>query len=263
MKKKIILPLMLLVTFGLTGCNNPGGDSSETPSNSNEPTTSEQAPSSTPDSSADPVEEKIEIYNYDFDAEDVIDTPALPNIDEGMGIVAKEGGYATTISDADLTEGVAPQWTFASANYDNDVPSFELETKTKVVSTGIAEDINTQVSAIRIAYDWALDIQLNVKMNDEGWSGVKMYRAGDSIELASSEALNLVPDTYYTITIRAILLEDEASMHFSVAIDGTNVIDLEKTAWKIDGNAKHGLGASQGSYVNWDYFKLSKVVNGK
>ncbi len=258
MKNKIALPMLLLLALGVVACS--PSETTTTTSTSTSSETSETS-SSVPTSTT-PTEELVEIYNYDFDASDLVDMPALPSIDEGMGIVVKEGGYATTIKDAEKTEGAAPSWTFASEGYDKDVASFEIKTKTKAVSADVDPALATQVSVVRVAYDWAMDVQVNFKNSEEGWSGIKVYNTNGT-ELASTEELTLNLDTYYEITIRAILLEDESSMHFSVAVDGTNVIDIEKTVWKIDRNAKHCLGASEGSHINWDYFKLSRVVNGK
>lgn len=258
MNKKIALPMLLLLSLGVAACN-PVNTTTTTEDKTTDTETSSNDKTSTTET---PKEELQEIYNYDFDASDLVDMPALPSIDEGMGIVVKDGGYATTIKDAEKTEGAAPQWTFASEGFDKDVASFQIETRTKAVSEGVDPATATQVSVVRVAYDWAMDVQLNFKNNDEGWSGVKVYNANGT-ELATTDALDLKLDQYYDITIRAILLEDEASMHFTVAIDGTTVIDIAQTTWKVDRNAKHCIGAAQGSHINWDYFKLTRVINGK
>ncbi|HMM00122.1 MAG TPA: hypothetical protein PKC96_02110 [Bacilli bacterium] len=260
MKKTLIFVVAASSALLLAGCGGNGDSSSlkESSVTSEEPVTSTTSEETTSEAQLQ------EIYDYEFDSLEDVDSLALPTLMEGTGIVVKEGGYASTVKNGDLEEGPADNWTFVSGGYDHDAANFILETKVKAVSADMEN--NTAVASIRISYDWTLDAQLNIGVKEGGWSGVMVYTPdGTNLGASNDPAkgglapnLTLNPDTYYTYSIQVIRADDSHS-DVTISIDGEAVIYLPGLS-KIDANAAHIMGAGQGSHLNWDYFKLSKVI---
>jgi hypothetical protein len=285
MKKKIVFPFLMAALFGLAACASSVPASSETPS-SEEPSETTSTVTSTVTSvatsvettsevtsvetsvsettSEEPVETLIPVFNYGFDAEFAGD-PAIAAPEEGEGFIITDQGYATTINGS-LEPAPAPSWTFVYTGYDKNMPEFELEAGVRFG----ASTNNTAVFGMRVCYDGCYDVQFSAKNNNDGWQGVQMFQAGgpllaqhDNTEkggLITDGSLSIVPDTDYTLKFRSVIDDDELAL-VSVFVNDVKVIELGGLSTAtLNANAKHGMGASAGSWVIVDYYKGSNIV---
>ncbi|HOJ44655.1 MAG TPA: hypothetical protein PK340_01270 [Bacilli bacterium] len=286
MKKKLLFPFLMAALFSLAACTSSVPTSSETPSSgepsqttstvvssettstvtTSEATSIESSVSETTSetTSEEPGETLEQVFNYGFDPEFAGD-PAIAAPEEGEGFIITDQGYASTINGA-LEPAPAPNWTFVYTGYDKNMPEFELEAKVRYG----ASTNNTAVYGMRVCYDGCYDVQFSAKNNNDGWQGVQIYQAGgpliaqhDNTEkggLITDGSLAIVPDTDYVFKFRSVIGVDELAL-VTVSVNDVKVIEIGGLSTStLNANAKHGMGASAGSWIMVDYYKGSRVI---
>lgn len=246
--KKLRLLLPLFLACSLVAC---GEQKTETPTVTPTVTPSEGEKTDVP-----PEEPRV-IYDYEFNDPADVNQNAYGTPGEGDGIVVKEGGYATTISNGDFEEGPARNWTFAYEGYDRNIESFEMEAMVKV----IPYDGCTKQAGVcfRFMYDWGLDCQFQFPLKKGGDSGLYIYNTNGS-ELARRSFQGCVANTWTKLTIRLQRNADQQSTHVTAFVNDVCGFEMMDAPWIVNNMANQGIGCSEKAYVQWDYVKLTTYV---
>lgn len=277
MKNKLFVPFLLSLMLSLVACNSTSSsepqDSSSSLEESSEPSSSEvsEEPSSSVEpssseepSSSGPTITLVPVFDYQFEAAYAGD-PAINAPEEGEGFIITDQGVASTINGA-KEPAPAPAWTFTYTGYDKNMPEFEIEAKVRFG----ASTNDTSVFAIRTCYDGCYDVQFSAKNNANGWQGVQIYQAGGGLiaqhddttkgGLITDGSLSIVPNTDYIFKFRSVA-DTNGNALVTVSVNDVKVIEIAGLSRStLNANAKHGMGASVGSFITVDYFKGSTVV---
>ncbi len=272
MKNKLFVPFLLSLMLSLVACNNNTSSSEPLDSSSSQEESSEissessEEPSSSSEepSSSGPTETLVPVFDYQFDAAYAGD-PAINAPEEGEGFIITDQGVASTINGA-KEPAPAPSWTFTYTGYDKNMPEFEIEAKVRFG----ASTNDTSVFAIRTCYDGCYDVQFSAKNNANGWQGVQIYQAGGGLIAQHDDtakggqitdgSLSIVPNTDYIFKFRSVA-DTNGNALVTVSVNDVKVIEIAGLSRStLNANAKHGMGASVGSFITVDYFKGSNVV---